>query len=339
MADLISKEKENGVHQSTVKVIFLSVFEIGSAFLMSFYFRQFANNSGFPNGGMTWFLIYLGLFVGFSFLAALFIKELQWSGLAAGLSVMASMAVFYDYFSMIFLVFGFLIFLIFIWGIHRLQGELENNLKIKFFRLVKAALPKITLGIAILISLFSYFLFSIRVSSASPEQSGFPISFEFFQSFILKPNEKIIGIFVPDFSFQKPLQIIFSGFLEKQISEKVSGFQNLSASAKENILESAVQKEFTDGLTKFFNYKINVQDAVDKIVYDILTMKFSQLGETAKNFIIIGISVILFLIIQTLFIPINWLFSVVLFIIYSFLLAVDFVNIVSEPRSKEVIRI
>ncbi len=339
MTDFLSKK--NGIYQSPFKVIPLLIFEISSAFLMSFYFRQLLSGSsdliaqtGLPagqvGGGLIWFLVGLGLFVIFSFLSALFINGLPWSSLAAGLSVIASLAVFYDYFSTVLIVFGIFIFLIFVWAIRKLRLELEDTLKIRFFRLVKVFLSKVTLGLAIMISLFGYFLL--------PAGGGFPVSLENFQFFVLKPNEGLISIFVPNFKFQTPIQTVLAGLLEPQLAEKVPNYKNLPASAKEIILESAIRQQFLDGLEKSLGTKIDSQESVGQAIYDSLAIKFSQLDDAVKNWITIGIFVLLFFTIQFIFIPIKWLLSFLLFLIYLFLLAIKFVHIRLESRSKEVLQ-
>lgn len=328
MADLISKEND-GVHQSSVKIIPLLILEIVSAFLMSFYFRQLAAGFSVPN--LIWFSVGLVLFVIFSFLAALLINELLWPSLAAGLSVIASLAVFYDYFSVVLLGFGLLVFLILVFGMSRLKTDLENTLKINFSHLSKIFLSKITLAMSILFCLFAYFLFSAK--------GGFPVSFESFRVFILKPNEGIISIFVPNFKFQEPLQKVLAGVLENQLSQSIPNFKNLPASVKETVIASAVDQEFGVSLTNALGYQVNLKDSVDKVVYDSLVIKFNQLNPTAKNYIYIGILVVLFFTIRFLFIPINWVLSILMFLAYQLLLAVNFVNIKSESRSKEVFSI
>ncbi|MDP3052846.1 MAG: hypothetical protein Q8N22_02750 [bacterium] len=328
MADLISKES-GGFNQSSVKIIPLLFLEIVSAFLMSFYFRQLM--TGFSVLNLIWFSAGLALFVIISFLAALFVNELLWSSLAAGLSVIVSLAVFYDYFSVVLLGFGFLIFLILVWGISRLKTDSDNTLKINFSHLSKIFLSKITLATAILLCLFAYFLFSAK--------GGFPISFESFRVFILKPNEGIISIFVPNFKFQEPLQKVLAGVLENQLSQSIPNFKNLPASVKETVIASAVDQEFGVSLTKALGYQVNLKDSVDKVVYDSLVIKFDQLDPTAKNWIYIGVFVALFFTIRFLFIPINWVLSILMFLIYQLLLAVKFVSIKSESRSKEVFSI
>jgi len=328
MTDLISKENNNFYH-SPFKIIPLLVLEIASAFVLSFYFRQLA--AGFTVPNLIWFSVGLVLFVIFSFFAALFINELLWSSLAAGFSVIAGLAVFYDSFLPALVGLGFLVFFILVWGIYRAKTELENTLKIDFFHLSKVFLSKIALAIAVLLCFFSYFLFSAK--------GGFPISFESFRIFVLKPNERIISIFVPNFKFQEPLQNVLAGVLENQLSQSIPNFKNLPASTKETIIASAVDQEFGVSLTKVLGYQVNLKDSVDKVVYDSLVIKFYQFSPAAKNWMYIGILVSLFFVIKLLFIPVNWLLSILIFLVYQLLLAVNFVNIKSESRSKEVIQI
>lgn len=334
MSDLISKESD-GVSQSSVKIIPLLILEIVSAFLMSFYFRQLA--AGFTGFNLIWFLLGLALFVIFSFLSALFVNELLWPSLAAGLSATVSLAVFYDYFSAGLLGFGLLVFATLVLGIFSLKKELENSLKINFFRLSKIFLSKMTLAIAILFCLFAYFLFFIKTPSLDLGQSGLPISFESFRIFVLKPNEGLIGIFVPNFKFQEPLQTVLAGVLENQLSQSIPNFKDLPDATKETVVVSAIEQEFGDSLDEFFGYQVNLKDSVDKIVYDFLAIKFNQLNQTVKDWMPVGMLVVLFFTIRFLFIPINWLLSVLMFLVYLLLLAVNFINIKSEPRSKEVI--
>jgi hypothetical protein len=327
MSDLISNNKENDFIQSPFKVIPLLVLEVVFAFLMSFYFRQLLTNGI----GLGWFLVGFFLFITFSFLSALFLNKMLWSSLAAGLSVIASFVVFYDYFSTVLIISGIFIFLIFVWGIRELKLEIENTLKINFFRLVKVFLNKITLGLAIMFCVFGYFLL--------PTGSGFPVSFKNFQAYILKPNEPIIGIFVPNFKFETSIQKALINILEPQIIKQIPNYKDLPAAARETILESVIRQQFLDGLEKSSGVKINAQEPVGKIIYDFLVIKFNQLNESIKNLITLGIFVILFFVIQTIFIPVKWLLSFVLFLVYMSLLAVRFAGIRLEQRSKEVLHL
>jgi len=326
MTDLISKEKENDFYQSPFKVIPLLVLEVVSAFLMSFYFRQLLVHGA----GLVWLLTGFCLFVIFSFLSALFLNRIFWPSLAAGLSVIFSLAVFYDYFSTVLIVSGIFIFLIFVWGIRKLSLEMENTLKIDFFRLVKIFLSKIALGLVIMTCVFGYFLL--------PAGKGFLISFENFQSFVLKPNEGLLGLFIPNFSFQKSVQSVLGDLVEQKLQANPD-FDKLPAAAKEIFVESTIQTQFLDGLEKSLGTKISSQDSISKVIYDFLVTKFSQLNESVKNLITIGFFVILFFIIQTIFVPVKWLLSFVLFLIYMSLLAINFASIRLESRSKEVLHL
>jgi hypothetical protein len=113
----------------------------------------------------------------------------------------------------------------------------------------------------------------------------------------------------------------------------------LPAAARETILESVIRQQFLDGLEKSSGVKINAQEPVGKIIYDFLVIKFNQLNESIKNLITLGIFVILFFVIQTIFIPVKWLLSFVLFLVYMSLLAVRFAGIRLEQRSKEVLHL
>ncbi|MFA5083943.1 MAG: hypothetical protein WC475_00955 [Candidatus Paceibacterota bacterium] len=328
MADLISKESDV-IHQSSVKIIPLLVLEVASALLMSIYFRQLV--AGFAGSNLAWFLLGFVLFVIFSFFSALFINELLWSSLAAGLSVIASLAVFHDYFSVVFLGSGLLVFLVLVFGISKLKADSENTLKINFFHLSKIFLSKTTLALTILFCLFAYFLFSVK--------GGFPVSFENFRVFILKPSEGLVGLFITGFKFQEPLQTVLAGVIEKQLSQSIPDFSNLPAAAKEMAVASAINQEIGPSLDQVLGYRVNFKDSVDKVIYDALVIKFSQLNPAAKNWMYVGVLVLLFFTVRFLFIPINWLLSILIFLIYLLLLAVNFVDIKSEQRSKEVFSI
>ncbi len=104
-------------------------------------------------------------------------------------------------------------------------------------------------------------------------------------------------------------------------------------------MELTIKREFLDGLSKFLGSEINAQDSADKVIYNSLVIKFSQLDEGVKKWIIIGIFVVLFLTIRALFVPVNWLLSIFIFLIYLFLLAFNFVSVKMESRSKEVLMI
>jgi hypothetical protein len=303
MADLLVKEKENDIYQSPVKVVFLLVFEVGSAFLMSFYFRQTIVD--FSIQKLVFFLIGLSLFLIFSFFTSLLVEGFIWSSLGVGLSIAASFAVFYDYFSSILVFFGLIIFLIFLWAVSELRSAAADSLKIRFFHLAKVFLAKAVLAVALALTIFCYFLLPF---------DGFPLSFKNFQ-FLLKSNEKLVAVFIPNFSFEKTLKEILS--------------EKLPAEIKGTGLEEII----------FLGFKINAADPVDKIIFDSLKTKFVQMNERTQKIIIISLFVCLFLIIQFLFIVLRWIFPIILFLIYLFLSAVNFVAIKLESTSKETLSI
>lgn len=314
MADLLAKEKENDIYQSPLKVVPLLVLEVVAAFSMSFYFRQLIIDFTTPK--LVLFLTGLSSFLIFSFFSSLLVRGFFWSALGAGLAVAASLAVFYDYFSPTLIISGLIIFLIFLWAIRELRLAVDDSLKIRFFHLAKVFLARATLGLAVALAIFGYFLL--------PAADGFPLSFKNFQ-FLLKPNEKLVAIFIPNFRFEKPLKEIL---LEK-----------LPAEVKGTAIEGMVQEEFLAGWEKFLGFKINPADSVDKVFFNSLKTKFDQMSEGTKRLTVIGVFISLFFLIELVFIPLKWVFPLILFLIYTFLSAINFVTIRLESRSKEFISI
>jgi len=328
MADLLEKEKDSDVYQSPVKFFSLFILEIFFAFLMSFYFRQLG--ASFSAGNLIWFLASFCLFVVFSFFSALFMNEILWSSLAAGLAVLAGLAVFYDQFGTPLVIFGLLVFFVLFLGIRELRGQLDNALKISFPNLVKSFLPKISLAMAVLTTLFVYLLFFTR--------AGFPISSDNFKFIFLKPEEKLVGLFINNFNFDKPLEAILSDVFEKQLLAQIPNFYQLPAATQQAGLETvkAQEQNFIGSIDKSLGLKINAKETVDQVIYDSLSVKFNQLGGTAQRLIVIGILVLIFFSIQFLLVILNWLLFPVLFIVYTLLLTLKFARIKLEPRSKEV---
>lgn len=308
--------KENEIYQSSVKVVFLLIFEIGSVFLMSFYFRQLI--ADFTGWRLIFFLTGLSLFLIFSFFASLLVRSFVWSSLSMGLAVAASFAVFYDYFSPILIFSGLIIFLIFLWGIKELRSAAEGSLKISFFRLAKVFLIKAGLGLAAMLTIFCYFL--------TPAEN-FPLSFKTFQ-ILVKSNEKLVAIFIPDFRFEKSVKDNFVGFIEKQLAAKIPGFELLPLAAKTAAINEVIK-----------NFPVNTGEPTDQSFFNFLQTKFNQTSKSVQKLIVIGLFICLFLIIQFLFIVLKWFFPIILFLIYLFLSAVNFINIRIESRDKEVVSI
>jgi len=314
MADLLAKENQNELYQPPFKVILLLVLEISSAFLMSFYFRQLITDSSGLK--LILFLVGLVLFLVFSFFTSLLIKSFIWPSLGLLLATVASLVVFYDYFSQLFIVAALFIFLIFLWAARALRRAAEDSLKIRFFQLAKTFLVKADWGLILMLTLFCYFLLPAN---------GLPLSFKNFQ-LLVNPSEKLVAIFIPGFQFEKSFQDNLSGLLEKQLAVQVPGFEKLPAATKTAALEQT-----------FKDFPFDVQSPADQSIFDFLKNKFSQMDTSTQNWIIIGFFIILLLVVKFLFIFWQWILPPIIFMVYLFLSAINFVSIELESRDKEVV--
>lgn len=305
------------VDRSVAKIVILAAIAIIFSFAFGYFLKAFIVH-GQWNFLLISFFIALG-FLTFFLLEVFFIKAFRIVSFIIFLQTLAILAPFYDHLSKT-VAFGTLIsFLIFLLGIYIGRAELDNMLKIKFWRISKKTLPKAITGLALFSSI-------VYVGISGFEQKQF---------FISQNNFEKIMKFVPGFDFSLPVETLIKNFAIKQV-ESNAQFELLPESMKKKLIDQSV-KDLEKEISDFVGIPLNLKLKASEVLYQVIVEKYTKLPENVKLFTPAAIGLIIFLTIVSLSWPIRLIVTTVAFLIYEICLALGFGTIIMEGRSREII--
>lgn len=313
------------IDRSMPKIIILASAAIISLFFFSYFLKLF-----FIGGGLLFILLSAILAVVFLIafiLQNLFIKSFKIVSLIGFLESLALVGIFYDQFDWMFILFSVVsFFLLFLLTSRNGSRELDNMLKIDFWRFSNVILPKA-------LSIIFLFVSAIYIYSGISKE-GFLISQVDFNR-ILFSSEMIVQKFMPEFSFSLSLNELASNFAEQQIKENPL-YAALPAAAKNKLISQA-SNEFMVKISDFFGGVLNVKLKISEAVYEALKNKFILLSSQGQAAILTGAIFSIFMLLGGVALPIRLLIAFLAFLIYESLLALDFASIELEGRSREII--
>jgi len=303
--------------RSVAKITILAAIGIISAFVFSYFLRRFIIDGpwNFLLISSLAALVFLVIFL----LEVFFIKASRIVNLVVSLQTLAVLAPFYDHLSKIVIIVTLISFLIFLSGIYVGRAELDNMLKIKFWRISKKTLPKAITALALFSSIF-------YVEASSFGQKQFFISPAAF--------EKSIN-FIPIFDFSTPADKLIKDLVAKQ-TETNPQFKLFPESMKNKIIEQSA-KDLEKQISGIVGVSLNSQTKTSEVIYRFLIEKYNQLPENIKSYTPLVMALIIFLIIISLSWPIRLIVTTLAFLIYEICLALGFSTIILEGRSREII--
>jgi len=303
--------------RSVSKIVILAAIGIIFSFAFGYFLKLFIFQ-GRLDFLLFCFLAALGFLI-FFLLEVLFVKTSWIVNLIILLETLGFLVPFYDHLSKTVAIGTLISFLILLSGIYIGRAEMENMLKIKFWRISKKTLPKAIAGLA----LFSSIIYGGVIGS---EEKEFFISQATF--------EKAIE-FVPGFDLSLPVETLIKNLAIKQV-EGNAQFSLLPESAKKELINQSV-KEFEKKISDFTGLPLNPKVKASEAIYEIMVEKFANLPENIRLFAPATIAALIFLTIVGLSLPIRIIATVLAFLIYEICLALGFSAIIMEGRSREII--
>ena len=266
-------------------------------------------------------LIFLVLFWTIFALQIFFIKDWTRVLIAIFLESAAMLApsviIYRDNFSgYVFLALGVVIALLISAENHGRQ-EIANSLKIPFWGTSKNVITRIIPAILIFVSVIYVFI----IGGTALENKG-----QIFSENILTP---VVAVFFPDFSSKMSLRDLIPIIVEKQIGKET--FKALPSAQRSEALRQVEQmlKQYTGGLS--------AGSPLGTAVYDLLMDKLQNSPIIIKASIVFSLIWFLWFMIKIM----TWILYIPVFVLtlaaYEILLALNFIVIQYESRSKEII--
>lgn len=323
-------------------IFFLAVCGAVSAFFYGYFLKIFI-----LSGEFVYFAISFAAAVGFGavFLVnSIFIKSLgranliiffeclalaagvlfaPFSGLAAGFSEKITQI------TPLFGATALMVFLLLVSGNYGGYSELQNSLKVKFWRVSRAVLPKAILGLII----FGTAVYAGNFSGPSADK--FFVSEQAFEKIITVSATTFIQKFLPEFNLSLSVQDLIAKMAENQI-ERNPQFKILPNSLKKQLVNQATA-ELKERTLELAGSPVDFQKNPGRAIYGVLVLKFNQLTSRAKAIVAAIVAALLFLTAIGFAWPIRILMTIVALIIYEMFLAFGLAMVALEGRSREII--
>ena len=330
MTDFLNKNfiNEAEVDRSNFKIGFLALLGI----IFSFLFGYFIND--FIIGGQSLYF-YFGFACGIIFGAIFLLKAffMKSSDKIFLIVFLESLALFFGFFRQLSPVIGiavFIAFLILISGIFGGKRELQNFLKIRFWKIGKVVLPKVILAITLVSSAAYFNNFYKNISLAEVQI----LSKEAFER-IIAPTDFMVKKFYPGFDFSLKAEDWIINMAKSQIEDS-SAASVFPASAKSQLVKQA-SDQLKKSITDFSGAPVNFGSKISEAIYDVVILKIKQMAPKTKIVFMASVSALIFLTVMGFILPIRWIMAALAFIIYEIFLAVGFATVAMEGRNREII--
>lgn len=200
---------------------------------------------------------------------------------------------------------------------------MKEIVKINFWKISKITLPT---------AIAAIFLFASVAYVYGTDKKEFVVPYDDFK-ILFSSNEFLIDKIYPGFKFSWTINELASYLAEEQI-KKAPQFDALSGAVKKQLVGVAA-KEFEKKISDFAGVSISAKFSITEAIYEILKNKLSDMPANAQILISISALILIFLLLESVAVPIRWLIAFTSFIIYEILLAADFIQIELEGISKE----
>ncbi len=322
----VSKNSEslNGNYASQIKVGSLIFFGIASALVFGYFLRDFLlwGNSSFLYSSLS-ALVFLIVLV----LQPFFIDSREALTFAALFETLAMTGIFVDKISWTFIVAFAIIFLALLSGVLSGLRNLEEGLKVRFWPIARAVLPKGIVAVSIFISIFSVLHFQT-------EPTKFLLSEETFGK-VFSINTPLIQTIFPGINPTMTMEQAVKVMAQNQLN-RFPEFQSLTKKAQEQEIKK--QSNLVLGnLSQYFGAELNPRLNVGDAIFDAIKKKFESLPDNIKTIVFIGVGVLIFLTIEALAWPLKIIIGSLAFVVYEILITAKFAKVSVETRSKEII--
>jgi len=159
---------------------------------------------------------------------------------------------------------------------------------------------------------------------------------------ILKPATPIVRLYFKDFKWNMTVDEFIKNLITEQVEamfQQTKGeLSQLPTSYIENQKKILIQQNATLLKTQLSNWlkiQLSGNEAVDIVVFQFLLNKYRALDVQIKQFIILFIAAIMFLLLRMLAIVFSWVVRLIGWLIYEIFISANFVVITTETRNKE----
>ncbi|OGY59823.1 MAG: hypothetical protein A3I31_01605 [Candidatus Colwellbacteria bacterium RIFCSPLOWO2_02_FULL_44_20b] len=263
----------------------------------------------------------------FFVLQALFIKSFGKITLAVTLEIIVMFLPLAGYSSILVLT-GFVVATLWIFFAHHMgRNELQNELRIDYFRVSKIVIGGSLTALALIIAV-SYSAAFLRSENLSKR------TFSYLVDSTMPMLEKYIE------SFMGALSNGVGGFIEKNINgellKSIAGGAEIPEAVKTEAVESA-KSEVKNQVSDLVKSITEEKDAITNDLYKEAKNNYNALPADGKLMVEFILIIVVFLVIKSISFAVRWIVAPIGYVVYQVLLFSGFALIRLESRSREII--
>ncbi len=311
------------VDLSRVRLGILALLNIVSAGLLGYALESVVTNGGLDSGNVLLVIVGNILFLSLFLLQLLFVKSFKIQSMLVLLETLALSAFFLQYWSWLVMLAIVLLYVFLMNSLRKGRTEMENQMKIQFFRIEKNLLPPAITALSLFVSILYVDVNGVGKSFASKETIRT----------ILKPSEPVVKLLVSkDFS----VDMTVSKFAEATAAQQFgAAFTSLSPAAKAQAVAEITNQLRQQAATYGIIFKNT--DTVSDVFYAYFFRQFNSIPQQYRALIPYVVFLLTFFTIKSLGFLIRWFIALPSYILYELLLATGFARIGLESRTREII--
>lgn len=318
---MVPLSSSDGKPVGAYKSIALDVLSILAAFVLGYSYREYL-----ADGMSLW--IVAGAFLVFGAISALQALLCKKAGRRAFIVLceVVTLGLFFYAFEWRFLLTAAACaFILFFWGYLGSRSEIDYGMNFRPFKATKSVVGKVMTGTI---------LFMIVIYIPLWNQSSVFIPQKSFNAFF-DWGAGVIDAFYPKISLSGSLGDFVNNIARTQL-ETVASFRSLS-SENQSMLITQSATSIIDNLSKNIGVNLQPADTISATIYQFITKTLTGWENRFQGAFFAGWGVVLFFVARSVGIIFVWIDQLFVFIVYEILLAVRFIRVKEEPRTKEII--
>ena len=313
-------EEGVSVDTSLPKVITVGVIGVILAGIFGYFLNIAILNDGFQN--IIYAFLTASAFLSIFLLQIFFLKSNRIIDTVIFLESLAIAAPLFRGFSWWFFLAWVSLLAAFRLAVYVGRSELENQIKIKFFRIERAVIPSLLTAISLFAALVYMSIFSTQ---------GAFIAKSSFNS-LIRPAAPFLANYFPNFSFDMTMSKLAEVLAVSQLGGQIGALPPAQRSLVINQILSQLQSQFSQYGLNFKN-----SDTITDVLYNYLNSQLNRIPEGFKFLIPLSFALLLFLTIKGVAIFLRWIISMPAFLLYELALFSGFAKLSLESRSRAII--
>lgn len=322
--NLLARQSEAAnVDLSRTRLIIMGVLNLLAAAWLGYSLEAVVSNGGLDSGNVLAVVVGNVVFLSLFMLQLLFVKSMKIQVMMIVGETLALSVLFFAHWSWFVVLAIILLFSFLMNAMRKGRSEMENQMKVNFFRAEKILIPSAITALSLFISILYVDVNGVGTAFASKETIRT----------LLKPSEPIVQMFISE-EFSVDMSV--SEFAEMVAVQQLGDTFSLLPQAAKTMAINEMTTQLRQRAA-IYGVIFKNTDAVSDVFYAFFFRQFNSIPTQYKKYIPVIIFALTFFAIRGLGTLLHWFIALPAYVLFEFLLATGFARIGTESRSREII--